>query len=128
MSHGDLDQARAALEADARRHLSGAGAASLPRSPWLHPGQPPSAADLVRFAVWRSAGADVDENDVLAALSLLSAARAEVDQVEAALLFAARARGLSWPRIAQAMGLGSAQAAQQRFDRISGRVDNRGSV
>ena len=128
MSHGDLDQARAALEADARRHLSGAGAASLPRSPWLHPGQPPSAADLVRFAVWRSAGADVDENDVLAALSLLSAARAEVDQVEAALLFAARARGLSWPRIAQAMGLGSAQAAQQRFDRVSGRVDNRGGV
>jgi hypothetical protein len=136
MTHGHLDQARAAREADARRQLSGAGAASLPRAPWLPPGQPPSAADLVRFAVWRCADIDADAgidadavaDVVLAGLSLLAAARAEVDQVEAALLFAARAGGLSWPRISQAMGLGSAQAAQQRFDRVSGRVENRGSV
>ncbi len=62
----------------------------------------------------------------MAALTLLPAARAEVDQVEAALLFTARTQGMSWPRISRAMGLGSAQAAQQRFDRVTDRVENRG--
>ena len=130
MADGDLDEEQAARGANARRRLLGSGAASLPRAPWLHPGQPPSAADLIRFALWRSGSVDldgdVDEEDLLAALTLLPAARAEVDQVEAALLFTARARGLSWPRISRTMGLGSAQAAQQRFDRVTGRVDNRG--
>jgi hypothetical protein len=64
---------------------------------------------------------------VLAALALLTAARAELDQTEAALLFTARAHGLSWPRISRAMGLGSPQAAQQRFDRVTGRAQGPGS-
>jgi hypothetical protein len=107
--------------------------------PWLAGRQPPAAADLVRFALWRSqagrgggaggarghrgSGAD----DVLAALTLLAAARAEVDQTEAALLFTARAHGLSWSQISQAMGLGSPQAAQQRFGRVTGRAGQRES-
>ena len=45
-----------------------------------------------------------------------------VDQTEAALLFTARAHGLSWSQISQAMGLGSPQAAQQRFGRVAGRT------
>jgi hypothetical protein len=57
-----------------------------------------------------------------AALRLLPAARAEVDQVETALLLTARAEGMTWARIASAMGLGSAQAAQQRYDRVGHRT------
>ena len=67
------------------------------------------------------------EEELLAALTLLPAARAEVDQAEAGLLFTARARGLSWARISRAMGLGSAQAAQQRFGRVTGRAGHPGS-
>jgi len=54
---------------------------------------------------------------------LLAPARAELDQIEAGLLFAARAGGLTWPQIAAALALRSPQAAQQRFDRVLGRVD-----
>ncbi|MCP6769317.1 hypothetical protein NL529_31165, partial [Klebsiella pneumoniae] len=83
------------------------------------------------FAVWRSGdgpdGLDgLDDDELLAGVALLAAARAEVDQAEAALLFAARARGLSWQRISAALGLGSAQAAQQRFERVSDRAGKRG--
>jgi hypothetical protein len=136
MAHRDGDHGQAAQEAAARQRLLGAGAAALPRMPWLAGRQPPAAADLVRFALWRGqagrakggraggarghggSGAD----DLLAALTLLPAARAEVDQTEAALLFTARAHGLSWSQISQAMGLGSPQAAQQRFGRVAGRT------
>ena len=125
----DKDQVQAAREADARSLLLGAGAARLPRPPWVHGQQPPAATDLIRFAAWRANAGDpasdadgIGDEGVLAALSLLAAARAELDQSEAALLFTARSRGLSWPRISRAMGLGSPQAAQQRFDRVSGRA------
>ncbi len=127
MPHPDADHGQAAREADARRRLLDAGAASLPRAPWLAGRQPPSAVDLIQFAVWRSHADGAGEDDLLAALALLPAARAEADQAEAALLFTARARGLSWSRISRAMGLGSPQAAQQRFDRITDRTGNRGS-
>jgi len=123
----DADHEQAAREAEARGRLLGAGASSLPRAPWLHRAQPPSAVDLIRFAVWRAQAGGAGEEDLLEALALLSAARAEVDQVEAALLFTARARGLSWPRISRAMGLGSPQAAQQRFGRVTGRAGSPGS-
>ena len=118
----DEDQVQAAREADARGLLLEAGAALLPRPPWMQKQQPPAATDLIRFAVWRANAGGVGEEGVLAALSLLAAARAELDQSEAALLFTARSQGLSWPRISRAMGLGSPQAAQQRFDRVSGRA------
>ena len=136
MARRDGDHEQAAREAAARQRLLAAGAAALPRMPWLAGRQLPAAADLVRFALWRSqsggakgggaggarghggSGAD----DLVAALTLLPAARAEVDQTEAALLFTARAHGLSWSQISQAMGLGSPQAAQQRFGRVAGRT------
>ena len=127
MARTDADHEQAAREAEARGRLLGAGASSLPRAPWLHRAQPPSAVDLTRFAVWRAQAGGAGEEDLLAALALLSAARAEVDQAEAALLFTARARGLSWPRISRAMGLGSPQAAQQRFGRVTGRAGGPGS-
>jgi hypothetical protein len=118
----DADHVQAAREADARRQLLDAGASALPRAPWLHPRQPPAAADLIRFALWRAATGDAGDEVVLAALALLVAARAEADQAEAALLFTARAQGLSWLRVSRAMGLRSAQAAQQRFGRVAGRT------
>jgi hypothetical protein len=121
----DSDQQQSGREQSARTRLLDAGASSLPRAPWLHRSQPPSAVDLVRFAVWRGQGDKVND-EVMAALSLLPAARAEMEQLETALLFTARAQGLSWGRISRAMGLGSAQAALQRFDRLTSRVESRG--
>jgi hypothetical protein len=116
------DHAQAERESRARKQLLAAGAAKLPRPPWQHRNQPPSAIDLNHFALWR---AGADEDALLSALTLLPAARAEIDQLEAGIMFAARAQGLSWPQISRAMGLASAQAAQQRFDRLSGRVGTR---
>ncbi len=126
MQSPDSDQQQSALEQSSRNRLLDAGASSLPRAPWLHPSQPPSAVDLVHFAVWHGRGDMVDDDDVTAALTLLPAARAEMEQLETALVFSARAQGLSWRRISRAMGLGSAQAALQRFDRLTGRVESRG--
>ncbi|MGI8448916.1 MAG: DNA-binding protein [Streptosporangiaceae bacterium] len=128
MDEPGTDQEQAALEAAARGHLLDAGASSLPRPPWLRGSQPPSAADLIRFALWRAGDRDAGKDGLLAALSLLPAARAELDQAEAAVLWMARSAGLSWPQISRAMGLASAQAAQQRFGRVSGRVENHGSA
>ncbi|GAA3570193.1 hypothetical protein GCM10022235_44310 [Kribbella ginsengisoli] len=58
---------------------------------------------------------------VVAALQLLPAARAEIDQLETGLLFAARGLGLTWAQMAQALGLNSPQACQQRLDRLTSR-------
>lgn len=64
----------------------------------------------------------VDAEDLLAALTLVPAARSDLDQVEASLLAAARGRGLTWAEIAFGLGLRSAQAAQQRYERLAGRT------
>jgi hypothetical protein len=125
--HGQANQGQAAREADARQRLLDVGGGSLPRAPWRAGPQPPSAAELIQFTLWRSHAGGAGDGDLLAALALLPAARAEADQVEAALLFTARARGLSWARISQAIGLGSPQAAQQRFGRVTSRAPNGGS-
>jgi len=119
------DHERAAREHRARQRLIDAGASSLPRAPWLHRSQPPSSIDLLRFAVWRGQTGKVTEEEIDAALTLLPAARAEVEQLETALLFTARAEGMSWGRISRGMGLGSAQAALQRYERLSDRVSSR---
>lgn len=98
------------------------GASSLPRAPWLHRSQPPSSIDLVRFAVWRGQTGKLTDDEIEAALALLPAARADMEQLETAVLFTARAQGMSWGRISRGMGLGSAQAALQRYDRLADRV------
>ncbi|MEH0826963.1 MULTISPECIES: DNA-binding protein [unclassified Micromonospora] len=64
----------------------------------------------------------VDEADLTAALTLLPHLRAEVDTLEAGLLTLARGRGMTWQAIAFGLGLGSAQAAKQRFERVSART------
>lgn len=119
------DAGAATRQAEATRLLLGRGASELPQRPWLHERQPPSAGDLIQHLLWRANGsgsaAPVDASDVQAALTLMSAARAETDGLETALLFLARAEGLTWPQISHSLGLRSAQAAQQRLGRLSAR-------
>ncbi|WP_324277251.1 hypothetical protein [Blastococcus brunescens] len=47
--------------------------------PWRPASVPPAAVDLLQFALWRSA--DLQPEDLLRALALVPAARAEVDQL-----------------------------------------------
>jgi hypothetical protein len=116
------DDQRHAADLDASRTaLHEAGAAALARRPWQHPHQPASDLDLVRFAAW--SGRDVADPAVLdAGLRLLAPARAELDQLETGLLFAARGAGMTWSQIAASLGLASAQAAQQRLNRVLART------
>ena len=65
---------------------------------------------------------DVDNDDLIAALTLIPIVRAETDELEISLLRAARGRGASWAQIAHGLGLRSAQAAQQRTERLSRRT------
>lgn len=117
------DQAHAAVIASHRAVLRTAGGDNLPARPWQRNGQPASDTDLVWLAAWKSADPDVDPGVVAAGLGLLGAARAELDQMEAGLLFAARAAGVTFQQIAAALGLGSGQAAQQRMARVLSRLD-----
>lgn len=108
---------------DARSVLLHAGAGDLPRQPWQHPKEPPDATALARFALWR-ATSQVGEGstaELEAGLALIDSARSDLDALETALVFTARAEGLTWARIAEVMGMGSPQAAQQRYQRTSER-------
>ena len=63
----------------------------------------------------------VDDEDLMAALTLMAHVRSEVDQLELGLLNAARGRELTWQAIARGMGLNSPQAVKQRHDRLTER-------
>lgn len=67
---------------------------------------------------------DVDDADIIAALGLLPRARAEMDQLEALFLGVARQRGMTWQEIAFGLGLGSTQAARQRYERLVKRIED----
>lgn len=58
--------------------------------------------------------------DALGALRGLVARRAGLDRSERLLIDAARAGGTTWAEIAAALGLGSRQAAEQRWLRLAG--------
>jgi hypothetical protein len=115
------DHVQAQRERDASERLLDLGADALGARPWRPSPAPPSAVDLVQFAVWHSA--DLAPEDVLSTLALLQAARAEVEGLESALLFIARSAGLTWAQMADAMGFNSPQACQQRFTRLTARQD-----
>jgi hypothetical protein len=115
------DQAAADAEQRARQRLTARAGAQVPRLPWLADGQPHDAVTLIRDALWR---ANTDRStleipdDLCATITLLAAARSEIDQLEAGALFVARAEGLTWAQIAEALGSRTAQAGQQRYERV----------
>ncbi len=113
------DQAQANREREASQHLRRLGAKDIAPRPWRPASVAPSAVDLAQFALWRSAS--LEPQDLMSALALLPAARAEVDGLESGLLFAARSAGLTWAQIADAMGFNSPQACQQHFTRLTSR-------
>ena len=115
------DHAQAEHERHARARLTELAADVDTARPWRPDPVPPSAVDLAQFALWRSA--DLDPDDLLSALALLPAARAEVEGLEAGLLFTARSAGLTWAQIADAMGFRSPQACQQHYTRLTARQD-----
>jgi hypothetical protein len=120
------DQAAGTVQQWARDRLTARGGKDLPRLPWLARSQPHDAVTLIRQALWRAntdRGALELPDDLLAAIALLAAARAELDQMEAGLLFVARAEGLTWAQVARPLGLRTAQAAQQRHERVLARLD-----
>jgi len=117
VSTGDHAQMR--REQSAQQRLLAAGAEDLDAPAWRPAPLPPSAVDLVQFAVWRAG--DLDNEDLLSALALMPAARAEIEGVETGLLFTARGAGLTWAQIAEAMGFRSPQACQQHFNRLTAR-------
>jgi hypothetical protein len=121
-SKQDPDQAQAERQRAAREQLLAAGAKDLPARPWRPAPVPLSAVDHPQSAAWRSA--ELTDDDLLAALALLPAARAEVEEVESGLLFLARSSGLTWAEMADAMGFSSPQACQQRFNRLAARMDS----
>ena len=120
-SDAESEQARAQREQVAQDRLLARGADSLEPRPWRPPPAPPTAVDLTQFALWRSA--DLTGEDLLAALAMLPAARAEVDGVESGLLFTARSAGLTWAQIAEATGFRSPQACQQYYTRLAARAE-----
>ena len=93
------------------------------------PGQTPMVgpSEAVRLLVSLAAGSavvedgedDVDAADLTAALTLMPKVRAEVDELEASLLIIARSQGMTWQQLAFWLGLGSAQAARQRYQRLA---------
>lgn len=115
------DSAQAEREQKAQTHLTELAAEAITARPWRPSPVPPSAVDLAQFALWRSA--DLQPDDLLRALTLVPAARAEVEGLEAGLLFTARSAGLTWAQIAYAMGFKSPQACQQHSTRLAERQD-----
>lgn len=122
----DAPTARAEREYAAlfRIHQRHADSAARRARPGLTPMIGPSEA--VRLLVSLAAGSavvedgedSVDAADLAAALTLMPKVRAEVDQFEASLLIIARAQGTTWQELAFWLGLGSAQAARQRYERL----------
>lgn len=72
-----------------------------------------------RAAVTRTLARDPhDRAELIDALTRLPVLRAEIDALERAAIDAARAEGASWAAIAEALGLASRQAAEQRRLRL----------
>ncbi|MBZ4318344.1 DNA-binding protein [Streptomyces huiliensis] len=126
----DADQARArrvhaALFRIAERHAD----TDARRRRQVHPTMigPHEAVRLVSFllsgaALPEDGEPEVDRADITAALSLVPLMRGEMDELEAGLLRMARGRGMTWPDIAFGLGLGTPQAARQRYERLADRT------
>lgn len=78
--------------------------------------------DGQRGTLPRADGPVPGKRDVIAALRFTGEARRDLDLHEFALIEFARSCGATWLELADALDLGSAQAAQQRFQRLSARL------
>lgn len=107
----------------AQERILAMGADRLEPRPWRPAPAPPTAVDLTQYALWRSSELNADE--ILGALNLIPAARAEIENIEIGLLFVARSEGLTWAQIAEVMGFRSPQACQQYVNRLTARQDRR---
>ncbi|MEV5605697.1 hypothetical protein AB0L33_30090 [Streptomyces sp. NPDC052299] len=76
------------------------------------------AAALNGYAPRGQERPEVPAEDVLAALSQIDEARQRLDAMELKLIRAARDRGSSWQKIADATGLGTRQSAETRALRL----------
>ncbi|MFC8571762.1 DNA-binding protein [Streptomyces sp. NPDC057245] len=118
----DPDHARARREHVALRHVVEHLADAERRGP-ADPSARLTAQEAVHLIASRAAGGrspdepEMDRTDIMAALTLLPRARADLDVLEASLLFVARDIGLTWQDIAYGLGLRSPQAAQKRAGR-----------
>ncbi|MEU5974029.1 DNA-binding protein [Streptomyces sp. NPDC047315] len=88
---------------------------------------PHEAVRLVSFLLSGAAQRDenepeVDQADITAALTLFPLVRGELDELETGLLQMARGRGMTWQDIAFGLGLGTPQAARQRYERLASRA------
>jgi hypothetical protein len=117
-----VEREYAALFRIHQRHADSLARRARPgHTPMIGPGE------AVRLLVSLAAGSaavedgedDVDAADLTAALTLMPKVRAEVDELEASLLIIARAQGMTWQQLAFWLGLGSAQAARQRYERLA---------
>jgi hypothetical protein len=101
------------------------------RSRQVHPAMP-APHEVVRLVAGIAGGSiipepgeqDVDENDLVAALTLVPSVRADLDSTELALLKIARSRGMTWQDIAFGLGLNTPQAAKQRYERLEARAED----
>lgn len=66
---------------------------------------------------------DVTADDVGAGLSLFEDMRVALDRLETQVVIEARRRGIDWRQIAQHQGLNSSQAASQRYQRLTTRLE-----
>ncbi|PNE41238.1 MULTISPECIES: DNA-binding protein [Streptomyces] len=118
-------RAHAALFRIAERHA----ATDEQRRRQAHPSLvgPHEAVRIVSFLLSGAAQlhdgeAEVDRADITAALSLVPMARGDMDELETGLLQMARGRGMTWQEISFGLGLGTPQAARQRYERLAGRT------
>ncbi|MEU4643477.1 DNA-binding protein [Micromonospora sp. NPDC023814] len=125
----DAGRARAHRTYDALHRITERHAGTETRRRHTNPYVPDTYEAVALVTALAAGGAEVepgeervDEADLVAALTLVPHLRAEVDAMEAGLLTLARGRGLTWQQIAYGLGLGSAQAAKQRFERLSART------
>jgi hypothetical protein len=80
------------------------------------------SATMDRARAWQSYPVrdepSISAQDVLDALYQIKAGHDRLDHAERALIDMARGRGVTWLTISQALGVGTAQAAQQRRKRL----------
>ncbi|MFD6099710.1 DNA-binding protein [Nocardiopsis flavescens] len=127
----DPEKARKQRAYPALARLTERHATDADRLRWEGDQRPMAPLDAVRRTADLAAGSaepdtghpGVDREDLLAALTLLPLARAEFDRLEQGLLDMAKGRGMTWQEIAFGLGLGSAQAARQRHERLARRTD-----